>query len=72
MRGIGVSGSGYNEVLALEVLNVIDCVEQKRRADLTASASTLRALYIYVHACMYMYMYAFIHMCMCMCTHICA
>jgi len=26
LRGIGVSGSGYNEVLALEVLNVIDCV----------------------------------------------
>ena len=39
LRGIGVSGSGYNEVLALEVLNVIDCVERKRRADLTASAS---------------------------------
>ena len=26
-RGIGVSGNGYNEVLALEVLNVVDCVE---------------------------------------------
>jgi len=27
LRCIGVSGSGYNEVLALEVLNVVDCVE---------------------------------------------
>jgi len=43
-RGIGVPGSGYNEVLALEVLNVVDCVEQKRRAELPASASALRAV----------------------------
>ena len=39
LRGIVVSGSGYNEVLALEVLNVIDCVERKRRSKLPASAS---------------------------------
>jgi len=39
LRGISVSGSGYNEVLALEVLNVIDCVERKRRSKLPASAS---------------------------------
>jgi len=39
LRSIGVSGSGYNEILALEVLNVIDCVERKRRAGLPASAS---------------------------------
>ena len=26
-RGIEVSGSGFNEVLVLEVLNVVDCVE---------------------------------------------
>jgi len=37
LRGIGVSGSGCNEVLALEVLNVVDCVERKRRAELPAS-----------------------------------
>jgi len=28
VRGIGDSGSGYNEVLALEVLNVVDRVER--------------------------------------------
>ena len=39
LGGISVSGSGYNEVLALEVLNVIDCAERKRRANLPASAS---------------------------------
>jgi len=39
LRGIGVSRSGYNEVLALEVLNVNDCVERKRRAGFPASAS---------------------------------
>jgi len=37
LRGIGVSGSRYNEVLALEVLNVIPCAERRRRAELPAS-----------------------------------
>ena len=27
LRYIGVSGRGYNEVIALEVLNVVDCVQ---------------------------------------------
>jgi len=48
LRGIGVSGSGYNEVLELEVLNVVDCVtiyvERKRRAELPASGSAPRAV----------------------------
>jgi len=44
LRGIGVSGSGYNEVLALEVPNVVDCVEQRRRAELPAFASAPRAV----------------------------
>jgi len=44
MRGVGVSGSGYNEVLALEVLNVVACIERKRCADLLASASASRAV----------------------------
>jgi len=44
LGGIGVSGSGYNEVLALEVLNVIDCVEPKRRAGLSLSASAPRTV----------------------------
>jgi len=37
LRGIGVSGSRYNKVLELEVLNVVDCVKRKRRAELPAS-----------------------------------
>jgi len=44
LRGIRVSGSGYNEVLALEVLHVIDGVERKRRAKLPAPASAPRAV----------------------------
>ena len=46
LRGIGVSKSGYNEVLALEVLNasVVGYVERKRRAEPPASASALRAV----------------------------
>jgi len=44
LRGIVVSGSGYNDVLALEVLNVIACVEQRRRARLPASASASRTV----------------------------
>ena len=39
LGGIGVSGSGYKQVLALEVLNVVDCVQRKRHAELPASAS---------------------------------
>jgi len=54
-RGIGVSGSGYNEVLALEVRNVVstegrcgqemwfDCVEQKRHAKLPLFTTAPRA-----------------------------
>ena len=42
--GIGVSESEYNQVLALEVLNVIDCVERKRRAGLPASVLAPRAV----------------------------
>jgi len=36
LRGIGVSGSGYNEVLVLEVLNVVDHVELRRSEELPA------------------------------------
>ena len=43
-RGIGVSGSGYNEVLALEVLNVVDYIKRKRRAGLSTSASAPRTV----------------------------
>jgi len=44
MRGIGVWESGNNEILALEVLNVIACVEWSRRAELPASAYASRAV----------------------------
>ena len=37
-------GRGYNEVLALEVLNVIACVERRVRAELPASASASRTV----------------------------
>jgi len=81
LRGIGVSGNGYNEILALEVLNVVDCVERKTRAKLPASASApcavaparlfqacLCASYVhFVCVCVYMYM------CVCVrtCIHVC-
>ena len=41
--GIGVSGSGCNEVLALEVLHVVDCVKRRRRVEPPASVSVPRA-----------------------------
>ena len=39
VKGIGVSGSWYNEVLALRMLNVVDYVERGRCAKLPESAS---------------------------------
>jgi len=39
LKGIGVSGSGYNEVLVLGMLNVVDYIEQGRCAKLPESAS---------------------------------
>jgi len=39
LKGIGVSGSGYYEVPALEMLNVVDYVERGRCAKLPESAS---------------------------------
>ena len=41
LKGIVVSGSGYNEVLALGMLNVVDYVEQGRCAKLLESVSDL-------------------------------
>jgi len=60
-RGIEVSGNGYNEVLVLEVLNVVDCVKQRRRAEPPASASAPRAVNAApsFQACL--------HVCMCTC-----
>ena len=69
LRGIGVSGSGYNEVLALEVLNVIDGVERKRRAGLLASASAPRtvAAALSFQACLCTCICTF---CMCVCIYV--
>ena len=39
LKGIGVSGSGYNEVLTLGMLIVVDYVERRRCAKLPESAS---------------------------------
>jgi len=38
LRGIGVSGSGYNEFLSLGALNVVTSDELRRRAERLASA----------------------------------
>jgi len=44
LKGIGVSGSGYNEVLALKVLNVVDHVEQRRRSEFPEPVSASPAV----------------------------
>jgi len=69
LRGIDVSGSGYNEVLALEVPNVIDCVERKRLAKLPASASAPCAVAAApsFQACLRAFICAF---CMCVCINV--
>jgi len=71
LRGIGVSRSDHNEVLALEVLNVIDGVERKRRAKprLPASASAPCALAAApsFQACLCACICTF---CMCVCIYV--
>jgi len=69
LRGIGVSGSGYNIVLALEVLNVVDCVKQKRLAELLASGSAPRAVaaVLSFQACLCACICTF---CMCVCIYV--
>jgi len=69
LRGIGVSGSGYNEVLALEMLNVVDCVKRKRRAELPASGSAPRAVAAVpsFQACLRACICTF---CMCVCVYV--
>jgi len=80
LRGIGVLESGYNEVLALEVPNVVDCVERKRRAELLASASAPRAVAaaLLFQACLRvcictccMCVRICVHVCMCTDMHVC-
>jgi len=69
LRGIGVSGSGYNKVLTLEVLNVVDCVERRRRGELLASVSAPRAVAgtLPFQACLRVYICT-----CCMCVRMCA
>jgi len=76
-RGMGVSGSGYNEVLALEVRNVV----WLRRTKETCKASSLyngssrvrcRAVVPGVLACVHLYiLYVCVYMCMCVCMRTC-
>jgi len=54
-----VSRSGYNEVLALEVLNVADCVKQRSRAELLHLYQLITQLLLhrcFRRACVYVYM----------------
>jgi len=83
-RGIGVSGSGYNEVLLLEVLNVVDCLAWRRSAELlfvTLGFSLNRCstvlpdvlacvhMYVYVYLCMYVFVRTYICMHECICMY---
>ena len=74
-KGIGVSGSGYNEVLTLEVRNEV----WLRRTKKTCTASSLyngssrvcwRAVVLGVLACVHMYI---LHVCVyiCVCVYVC-
>jgi len=64
LKVIGVLGSGCNEVLALEALNVIACIEWRRRVELPAPASASRAVAVAAcnfrscssHTCVHVYM----------------
>jgi len=69
LRGIGISGSGYIKVLALDVLNVVDCVERKRHAELPASHQLLAQSLQRCHsrrACVC----AYVHV-LCVCVYVC-
>jgi len=83
MKGIGVSGSGYNEVLALGMLIVVDYVEQGRCVKLPESVSAPHPVIVVLsfqaclRACMRTSTCAFVWTCMhtyaqaCMCARTC-
>ena len=85
LRGIRVSGSEYNEVLALEVPNVVDCVEggelqsflrlyQLLSQSLWRLHSRRACVRAYVHVvcvCMYVCMYVCVQTCMYVCIFMC-
>ena len=83
---MGVSGSGYNEVLALDVRNVFYCVERKRRAKLVlfttaprafAAASSFQACLraftctLSMCVCIYVYVCTCADMYICIYMHVC-
>jgi len=79
-RGIGAAGRGYNAVLALEVRNVVDCVERKRSAKLpwSATAPCTFAAAPSFQACLRVFIYTFcmcvfiyVYVCMCSDMYIC-
>ena len=86
LKGIGVSGSGYNEVPALGMLNVVDYVERGRCAKLPESASAPHPVVVALSfqaclracmrtstcACVWTCMHTYAQACMCACTCICA
>jgi len=86
LKGIGVSGSGYNEVPALGMLNVVDCVERGRRAKIQESVSAPHPVVVALSfqaylraymrtstcACVLTCMHTYAQACMCACTCICA
>jgi len=74
-RGIGVSGSGYNEVLALEVRNVVWLRRTKEmcKASCVCNGSSrvrYRAVVTGVHAWVYMYI-LYVCVCICVCVYEC-
>jgi len=86
LKGTGVSGSEYNEVLALGMLNVVDYVEQGRCAKLLESGSAPHPVIVALSiqtclracmrtstcACVWTCMHTYAQACMCACTCICA
>jgi len=76
-RSIGVSGSGYNEVLALEVRNVVwlRWTKEKCKASSFYNGSSrvrCHAVVPGVLACVHMYiLYVCVYMCMCVCMRTC-
>jgi len=84
LKGIGVSGSGYNEVLALRMLNVVDYVERGRCAKLPESASAPHPVVVALSfqaclracictstcACVWTCMHTYAQTCICACTYV--
>jgi len=86
LKGNGVLGSGYNEVLALRMLNVVDYVELERCAKLPESVSAPHPVVVALSfqaclraymrtstcACVWTCMHTYAQTCICACTCICA